>query len=69
MRPRLVQACEPGKCQTFMVGGAPSPGGYTFRMCSRCGETWVTDRIDLGMPAQVVIGPPRNSMELEEVYA
>ena len=58
-----------GYCRFFIVGGAPSPAGLTFRLCAKGGEIHVTDRVALGMPPQVIAGPPRTSEELGEVYA
>lgn len=58
-----------GKCTPFIIAGAPSEAGRTFRFCPNCGETYVTDRIALNIPAQVVVGSRRSAEELEEVYA
>jgi len=64
----LAVACAPGACRTFIIGNRPSESGYTYRMCSLCGEIYRTDRLALGLPAQVVVGPPRTTEELAEVY-
>jgi hypothetical protein len=58
-----------GTCTPFIIGGAPTENGHTFRLCSRCAEVWVTDRIALNIPAQVVVGPRRTAEEREEAYA
>ncbi len=41
-----------GTCTPFIIGRAPTKSGRTFRICSRCAEVYVTDRIALGLPAQ-----------------
>jgi len=65
----VVNCRRGGTCTPFIIGNGPSELGYTYRMCSTCGEIYRTDRLALGLPAQVVVGPPRTAEELEEVYA